>query len=88
MKNVDKLIGLKEPMTRQQGERKKKHTHTMGLAGKITTLHVHHTSLYMHFYFMYLPSLHDYDMKLPIVTFTQTSNDEILFLFLNLDIVP
>ena len=28
MKNVDKLIGLKEPKTRQQGERKKKHTHT------------------------------------------------------------
>ena len=28
MKNVDKLIGLKEPTTRQQGERKKKtHTH-------------------------------------------------------------
>ena len=50
MKNVDKLIGLKEPTTRQQGERKKKHTHTMGLAGKTTTLHVHHTSLNMHFF--------------------------------------
>ena len=32
--------------------------------GKITTLHVHHAFLYIS-----LPSLHDYDVKMPNFTF-------------------
>ena len=84
MKNVDKLIGLKEPTTRQQGERKK---NTMGLAGKTTTLHVQHTYLYMHFFAVIARLRHEI-AQCYVLCKTQTSNDEILFLFLNLDIVP
>ena len=35
----------------------------MGLLSKATTLHVHHASLYIS-----LPSLHDYDVKMPDFT--------------------
>ena len=40
----------------RQRERKKK---TIGLISKTTTLHVHHTFLYISF-----PFLHDYDVKM------------------------
>ena len=36
---------------------------TIGLIGKTTTLHLHHTFLYIS-----LPSLHDYDVKMPNFT--------------------
>ena len=36
----------------------------IGLISKTTILHVHHTILYIS-----LPSLHDYDVKVPNVTF-------------------
>ena len=37
---------------------------TIGLISKTTTLHVHHTFLYLS-----LTSLHDYDVKMPNFTF-------------------
>ena len=37
---------------------------TKGLISKTTTLHVHHAFLYIS-----LPSLHDYDVKMPNFTF-------------------
>ena len=43
------------------------------------------------FFDISLPSLHDYDLKMPLFTFysgsTQLSDDEISSLFLNLDMV-
>ena len=36
----------------------------IGLISKTTTLHMHHTILYIS-----LPSLHDYDVKMPNFTF-------------------
>ena len=57
----------------------------IGLMTKTTSLHVHHASLYVS-----LPSLHDYGMKMPNFTFfrgSNTSDDEISSLFLNLDMV-
>ena len=45
--------GLYNPTTRWQRQHKKK----MVLEGKTTTLHVHHTLLYIS-----LPFLHDYDV--------------------------
>ena len=39
-------------------------TKTIRLISKTTTLHVHHTSLYLSF-----PFLHDYDVKMPKFTF-------------------
>ena len=36
----------------------------IGLMSKTTTLHVHHAFLYI-----FLPLLHDYDVKMPIFTF-------------------
>ena len=39
-------------------------TKTIGLISKTTTLHVHHTFLYISF-----PFLHDYDVKMPKFTF-------------------
>ena len=41
----------------------------MGLEGKTTTLHMHHTFLYIA-----LPCLHDYDVKLPNLTFMEDVN--------------
>ena len=52
-------------------------------------MHVHHT--FFSFLYISLQFLHDYNVKMPnfrVFWRTQTSNDEILFLFLNLDIVP
>ena len=67
----------------RQRERKK----TIGFISKTTTLHVHYA-----FQCTFpCPFSHDYDVKMPNFPFlwrTQTGNDEILFLFLNLDIVP
>ena len=40
----------------------------IGLISKTTILHVHHTILYIS-----LPSLHDYDVKVPNVTFHRES---------------
>ena len=57
----------------------------IGLMTKTTSLHVHHASLYVS-----LTSLHDYGMKMPNFTFfrgSNTSDDEISSLFLNLDMV-
>ena len=54
---------------------------TIGLEGKTTNLHVHHTFLYIP-----LPFLHDYVVKFP--NWTHLSDDEILFLSLNLDRDP
>ena len=58
----------------------------IGLITKTIILHVHHAFLYISF-----PSLHDYDLKMPLFTFysgsTQLSDDEISSLFLNLDMV-
>ena len=42
----------------------KKSKKSIGLLNKTTTLHVHHAFLYIS-----LPSLHDYDIKLPNFTF-------------------
>ena len=41
-------------------------TKAIGLIGKTTILHVHHTFLYIS-----LPSLHDYDVKMPNFTLTE-----------------
>ena len=54
---------------------------------KTKTLHVHHAFLYIS-----LPSLHDYNVKMPNCTFyggrkLVTSDDEIFLLFMNLHMV-
>ena len=60
---------------------------TIGSISKTTTSHVHHSFLYTSF-----PFLHDYDVKMPNFAFfrgrKQLSNDEILFLFPTLNLVP
>ena len=56
-------------------------TKAIGLISKTTILHVHHAFLYIS-----LPSLHDYDVKMPNFTM-YTSDDEISSLFLNLDMI-
>ena len=50
---------------------------------KTTTLFVHHTF----FLYISLPTLHDYDVKVPIffLGHNSTSNDEFFFLFLKLN---
>ena len=52
---------------------------------KTTSLHVYHA-----FCTFLRPFLHDYDVKMPTNAFygVLTGNDEILFLFLHLDMVP
>ena len=58
---------------------------TIGLTSKTTILRVHHAFLYIS-----LPSLHDYDVKMPNYTMyrgSTQSDDEISSLFLNLDVV-
>ena len=60
-------------------------TKAIGLITKTTILHVHHAFLYIS-----LPSLHDYDVKMPnsqVVHRKYTSYDEISSLFLNLNTV-
>ena len=57
----------------------------LGLLSKTTSLHVHHTFLYIS-----LPLLHNYDVKMPSFTFYGgriTSDDKLFFLFLNLSAV-
>ena len=56
----------------------------MGLITKTTILHVYHAFLYIS-----LPSLHDYDVKMPNFTMHRgsTSDVEISSLYLNLDMV-
>ena len=49
---------------RDRNENVKTNKQTIGLEGKTTTLHVHHTFLYIS-----LPFLHDYDVKFPNWTF-------------------
>ena len=55
----------------------------LDMTSKTTTLHVHHAFLYIS-----LPSLHDYNVKLPDVSFCQEreqTDNNFLFLFLNFD---
>ena len=57
----------------------------IGLLRKTETLHGHHAFLYIS-----LPSLHDYDVKMPNCKFyggRKQSDDEFLFLSLNLSVV-
>ena len=60
---------------------------TIGLISKTTTSHVYQAFLYISYLF-----LHDYDVKIPnfasVLWRTQTSNDEILLLFLTLAMAP
>ena len=54
----------------------------MGLLSKTTSLHVYHAFLYIS-----LPLLHENDVKMPSFLFyggRKTSDDKLLFLFLNL----
>ena len=61
----------------------------IGSISKTTTSHVHHAFWYISFLF-----LHDYEVKMPNFAFyglesvIVVSNDEILFLFLSLAMVP
>ena len=48
-------------VTRTSKKKKKK---AIGSIGKTTTSHVHHT-----FWYIYIPFLHDYDLKLPNFAF-------------------
>ena len=56
-------------------------TKAIGLISKTTILHVHHDFLYIS-----LPSLHDYDVKMPNFKMYK-SDGEVSSLFLNLDMV-
>ena len=61
-------------------------TRTLTLISKTTTSHVHHTFWYISF-----PFLHDYDVNMPNFAFyggRKQANDEILFLFLSLNLIP
>ena len=49
-------------------------TKAIGLISKTTILHVHHAFLYIS-----LPSLHDYDVKMPIFTFYSDSTQATKF---------
>ena len=58
---------------------------TIGLISQTTALHVHHTAVL----YIFSPFLHYYDVKVPNFPFysrTQTSNDEILFLSLEIQL--
>ena len=58
----------------------------VGLISKTTTLHVHYT-----FFADYLPSLHDYDVKMPNFTFyggSKQATTNFFLLSLNLSAVP
>ena len=75
-----------EPLRSDDGDGNENVTKAIGLIIKTTILHVHHAFLYIS-----LPSLHDYDVKMPNFTLHRgrkyTSDDEISSLFLNLDMV-
>ena len=47
-----------------------------------------HNACEAHFSYISLPFLHNYDVKISRFVENVTSNDEILFLFLNSDMVP
>ena len=51
-------------LSNDDGDGKENGKKTIGLIGKTTTLHVHHAFLYIS-----LPSLHDYNVKVPNFTF-------------------
>ena len=54
------------------GDGDENHKNAIGLISKTTTLHVHHTFLYIS-----LTSLHDYDMKMPNFTFYGSSMKDV-----------
>ena len=74
------LKGLLGTLRSDDGDGNGNATKAIGLITKTTILHVHHAFLYIS-----LPSLHDYEVKIP--NFTYTGDDEISSLFLNLDMV-
>ena len=74
------LKGLLGSLRSDDGDGNGNATKAIGLITKTTILHVHHAFLYIS-----LPSLHDYEVKIP--NFTYTGDDEISSLFLNLDMV-
>ena len=69
-------------LSNDDGDGKEDGKKAKGLIGKTTTLHVHHAFLYIS-----LPSLHDYNVKVPNFTFCrgreQTATT--FFFFLNFD---
>ena len=76
---------LVESFSNEDGDGNERGKKAIGLISKTTTLHVHHTFLYIS-----LPSLKNYDVKMPNFTFyeEQKSDDELFVLFLNLIPVP
>ena len=77
-------IAVAIAVTRELEQRERQKSN--GLSSKTTTLHVHHAFLYIS-----LPSLHDYDGKMPDFTLyggEWRSDDEFFVLFLNLSAVP
>ena len=68
-------------LTNDDGDGNENGTKAIGLISKTTILHVHHAFLYIS-----LPSLHDYDVKLPSFKFMEyvnTQDNDFLFLFVN-----
>ena len=57
-----------ETLRSDDGDRNENVTKEIGLITKTTTLHVHHAFLYIS-----LPSLHDYEVKMPNFTFYRGS---------------
>ena len=76
---------LVESFSNDEGDGNKNGKKAIGLISKTTNLHVHHTFLYIS-----LPSLKNYDVQIPNLTFygEHKSDDELFFLFLNLSPVP
>ena len=70
---------LKQRRRRRQRERQKDNRFRLA---KTTTLHVHHAFLYI-----YLPSLHDYDVKMPAIFTFCGGRDRKTTTFLNFDTV-
>ena len=68
-------------LTSDDGDGNENGTKAIGFISKTTILHAHHAFLYIS-----LPSLHDYDVKLPNFTFMEdvnTQDNDFLFLFVN-----
>ena len=76
---------LVESFSNDDGDVNENGKKAIGLISKTITLHVHHTFLCIS-----LPSLKNYDVKMPNFTFygENKSDDELFFLFLNLSPVP
>ena len=68
------------PNDDDEGNENAKKPIDLDMTSKTTTLHVHHAFLYIS-----LPSLHDYNVKLPNLLRTGTKDNNFLFLFLNFD---